>query len=100
MTVVTLGQMPDSTVSNGRVLMEIDNSASPTLNTDISVEVTCNGGTNWTPASLSSVGRGQAGRLVVETVDQATTGGTDCRARVKKLTNKLIPIYGLSLTWN
>lgn len=98
MTVYTTAQTADASVSNGRVLLEIDNTATPTLNTDLTVEVTCNGGTNWTSASLSSVGIGQSGRKVVETVDQATTAGTSFAARVKTLNNKNIPIYGLAMS--
>lgn len=98
MTLLTTAQTADATVSSGRVLIEFDNTATPTLNTDLIVEVTCNGGTNWTAASLSSTGIGQSGRLVVETVDQATTGGTSFAARIKTFNNKNVPIYGVSVT--
>jgi hypothetical protein len=99
MTLVTAAQTADATVSNGRVLIEFDNTAVPTLNTDLTVEVTCNGGTTWTAASLSAVtSYGQGGNKVAETVDQATTGGTSCAARVKTLNNKNIPIYGVTLS--
>lgn len=98
MTLVTTSQTADATVSNCRVLMEIDNTATPTLNTDLTAEVTCNNGTNWTSASLSSVGLGQTGRLVVESVDQACTSGTSFAARIKTFNNKAIPLYGLSVS--
>jgi len=99
MTLITTAQTADASVSNGRVLLEFDNSASPTLNTDLTVEVTCNGGTNWTSASLSSVStNGQGGRKIAETVDQACTSGTSFAARIKTLNNKWVPIYGVSLT--
>lgn len=98
-TVVTTSQTADSSVANARVLLEFDNSASPTLNTDLTVEVTCDGGTNWTAASLSSVStNGQGGRKIVETADQACTGGTSFAARIKTFNNKNVPIYGVSLT--
>lgn len=100
MTLVTTAQTADSSVSNVRVLLEIDNTATPTLNTDLTVEVTCDGGTNWASASLSSVGAGQGGRLVLETVDQACTAGTSVQARVKTLNSKSIPVYGASVTWH
>lgn len=179
MTLVTTAQTADATVSNARLLLEIDNSASPTLNTDITAQVatklstatvtmtiatpgvvthTAHGlsvgdsvifttsgtlptgitagttyfvstvvgvdsyqvsatrggsainttgsqsGTHtatyyvWTAASLSSVGAGQSGRLVIESVDQAATSGTSFVARIKTLNNKSIPIYVLALT--
>ncbi len=99
MTVVTAAQTSDSSVSSVRVLLEFDNTASPTLNTDLTVEVTCNGGSNWASASLSAVtSNSQAGRKVAETADTSCTSGTDFRARLKTLNNKNIPIYGMSLT--
>lgn len=99
MTLVTTSQTTDSSVSNVRVLIEYDNTAAPALNTDLTVEVTCNGGTNWTAASLSAVtSNSQGGRKVAETVDQACTAGTQFAARIKTLNNKNVPIYGVSLT--
>lgn len=99
MTLVTTAQTSDSSVSNGRVLIEFDNSAAPALNTDITVEVTGNGGTNWASATLSAVtSYSQGARKVVETADTSFTSGTDFRARVKTLNNKNVPIYGISLS--
>lgn len=101
MTLVTTSQTADSTVSNGRVLLEYDNTATPTLNTDLTAEVTCNGGTNWASASLSAVtSNSQGGRKVAESVDQScgANTGTSFAARIKTLNNKLVPVYGVSLT--
>ncbi len=50
MTLVTIAQTVDSTVSYGRMLIEYDNTASPTLNTHLTAEVTCDGGSNWASA--------------------------------------------------
>ena len=100
MTLVTTTQTADASTGNVRVLMEIDNTATPTLNTDLTAEVTCDNGTNWASASLSSVGTGQAERKVVESVDQACgASGTSIKARIKTF-NKLIPIHGLTVTWH
>lgn len=41
MTLVTTAQTADASVSNGRVLMEIDNIGAGVLNTDLTAEVTC-----------------------------------------------------------
>jgi hypothetical protein len=100
MTFVTTAQTADASVSNARVLLEFDNGFSnPTLNTDLTVEVTCNGGTNWTSATLSTVSNlGQGGHKIVETADTACTAGTSFAARVKTLNNKYVPIFGISLT--
>lgn len=103
MTLVTAAQTSDSSVSNSRILIEYDHVASPSLNTDLTAEVSCNGGTNWASASLSAV-TSYAGtstqRRVVESVDQScgANTGTDFRARLKTFNNKNVPVYGLSLT--
>ena len=97
MTLVTASQTADANVSNARGLLEIDNSAAPTLNTDLIVELTCNGGTNWSSATLAQIGRGQSGRIVVETADTACTAGTSFAARIKTANNKMIPIHGVAI---
>jgi hypothetical protein len=101
MTLVTTTQTTDATVSYVRVLLEYDNTFAPTLNTDLTVEVTCNGGTNWASASLSAVtSYSQANRKVAESVDQScgANTGTSVAARIKTLNNKNVPLYGTSLT--
>lgn len=100
MTLVTIAQTADATVSNARVLIEYDNTATPTLNTDLIVEVTCDGGANWSAATLSSAGTGQAGRKVAETADTACTSGTSVQARITTDNGKSVPIHGLTLTWH
>ena len=98
MTLVTAMQGADATVSKGRVLIEYDNTAAPVLNTDLTVEVTCDGGAHWTAATLSAVtSNGQGGRKVAESVDQACTAGTSFAARLKTLNNKNVPVYGLKV---
>lgn len=99
MTLVTAMQTADASVSNGRVLLEFDNSDSPAINTDLTVEVTCDGGAHWTLATVSSVtSNGQGGRKVVETADTACTSGTSFAARIKTLNNKNVPIYALTVS--
>ena len=97
MTLVTTTQTSDATVSNGRVLMEIDPISSITLNTDVTAEVTCDGGTNYTTGTLTNVGKGQAGRTVVEATGISCTAGASFAARIKTLNNKNVNIYGLYL---
>ena len=53
MTLATASQTADATVSNARVLLEFDNTATPALNSDLTVEVTCDGGVNWAAATPS-----------------------------------------------
>jgi hypothetical protein len=100
MVVVTTSQTSDATVSNVRVLIELDNVDTPALNSDLSVEVTCNGGINWASASLSSVtANSQNARKAVETVDQAcAASGTSFAARIKSFNSKNVPIYLTAVT--
>jgi hypothetical protein len=99
MTLVTIAQTADATVSNARVLIEFDNTASLTAGTDFTIETTCNGGTNWTAAGTYTVvtSNSQGGRKVIETDDMTCTSGTSFAARIKTLTNKDMPIHGLAL---
>lgn len=97
MTVVTTTQTASSTVSNGRVLIEYDNAATPTLNTDLTAEVTCDSGSNWAAATLSSAGSGQSGRIVAETADTACTSGTSFAGRIKTFNSKNIAVYGVTV---
>ncbi|MBX9827985.1 MAG: discoidin domain-containing protein [Xanthobacteraceae bacterium] len=99
MTLVTTSQTADSTVSSGRVLMEFNPVDSITLNTDLTVEVTCNNGTNWTSATLSTVGTAQAGRKIAETADTVCgTSGTSFAARIKTQNLKNVQIYKTAIS--
>jgi hypothetical protein len=99
MTLVTTTQTASSSSSFVRVLLEYDPIASPTLNTDLTVDVTCDGGSNWAAATLSSAGTGQGGRLVAETAETSCTAGTSIAARIKNLNNKNLQIYATTITW-
>ncbi|QUS39566.1 hypothetical protein RPMA_12505 [Tardiphaga alba] len=102
MTLVTTYQSSDTTVTNGRLLIEYDPLVSVTLNTDITAEVTCNGGANWTPASLSAVSNfsgGAAQRKVAESVDQlCSVSGSSFGARLKTVNSKAVNFYVTSVT--
>lgn len=94
MTLVTTSQTADATVDHARCLLEVDPIDSITYGTDLTIEVTCNGGTNWTAAgSYANCGKGQAGRTVIETDDVSCTAGTSFAARVKTLNNKSVNVY-------
>jgi hypothetical protein len=100
MTVVTTFQTADASVSNGRVLLEIDPIDAVTLNTDLTVELTCDGGANWAAGTLSSIGKGQGGRTIVETADTACTAGTSVAARIKTFNHKSVNIYKTTVSWH
>jgi hypothetical protein len=81
------------------VLLEYNPVDATTINTDLTAEVTCNGGTNWTLATLSAAGTAQAGRNVAETADTTCgTSGTSFAARIKTPTMKNVQIFKTTVT--
>lgn len=97
-TLVTKFQTADASVSNAYVLIEYDNSDAPTLNTDMTCEVTCDGGTHWTSATLSLVtANSQGGRSVATIPDTACTAGTSFATRIKTFNGKVAAIYGVAI---
>lgn len=92
-------QATDTSVSHCRALLEFDNTALPVLNTDLAVELTCDGGSNWTAAPLTLVSsRSQGARNVVESDDVTCTVGSMFGARIKTKNGKLVPIHGVALS--
>jgi hypothetical protein len=98
MTLITTAQTADASVATGQILMEVDTAVGVSYGTDLTAEFTCDGGSHWTAGTLATAGTGQAGRTIAETNAIVCTSGTSFAARIKTLTNKNIPIYGLALT--
>ncbi|KQW22847.1 hypothetical protein ASC80_05765 [Afipia sp. Root123D2] len=99
MTVVTTAQTADASVENASCLIEYDNTAAPTLNTDLTVELSCDGGSTWSTTTLTLLtAYGQGGRSMAKTDDVACTAGTSYTARIKTLNNKMIEIYGVAIS--
>jgi hypothetical protein len=99
MTLVTTAQTADASVGNVRVLLEYNPVDAITLNTDLTAEVTCNNGTNWTATTLSAVGTAQSGRRVAETADAACgASGLSFAARIKTLNAKSVQIHKTTVT--
>lgn len=99
MTLVTVGQATDDSVSKARVLIEIDDSDSPTAGTDFTLDATCNGGTNWHAASSYVTAVTDGVKRMYETNEIACTAGTSVKARIKGMNGKNVPIYGLAVAW-
>ncbi|QUS40567.1 hypothetical protein RPMA_18285 [Tardiphaga alba] len=78
MTLVTAPQTADSTISNGRLLVQFDNSAAPTLNTDLVGKVSCK--LNATTVTISNASPGVISQtshgLSVNDPVYLTTSGT------------------------
>ncbi|WP_441232662.1 hypothetical protein [Bradyrhizobium sp. 1200_D9_N1_1] len=99
MTVVTAAQTADASVSQVQAIIEYNPVAAVTLNTDLTAEVTCDGGAHWTAATLSLLGTGQGGNKVASTPSQATTAGTSIQARIKSANGKNVELHGVALKW-
>lgn len=99
MTLVTTAQTADASASKVRVLLEYNPVDAVTLNTDLTVEVTCDNGSNWASATLSAAGTGQAGHSIAETEETTCTAGTQIAARVKTLNNKNVQLHGTAVNW-
>ena len=98
MTVVTTAQTTDASVSSARALIEYNPIDAITLNTDLTVELSCDGGSNWAAGTLSLVtANSQTGRSVAETDAVACSAGTSFQARVKTLNNKSVQVYGTTV---
>lgn len=70
-----------------------------TLNTDLTLEVSRNGGTNWTAATLTQVNTLGPDRLLT-TPDVSVSGqpsGSSVSVRIKSLNNKLVEFRGLTI---
>ena len=97
MTAVTTAQTPDATVTKNRVLLEYSPNTI-TINTDLSVDVTCDG-TNWTAAALVAAGTAQAGHNLAETADTTCgASGGSFAARLKTFNNKNVQIFKTTVT--
>ena len=98
MTVVTTAQTADTGVSTARALIEYNPVVAITLDTDLTIDLTCDGGAHWTAATLALVtANSQAGRYVAETGAVTCTSGTSFQARIKNLNNKNVQVYGVTV---
>lgn len=97
LTLITTPQTLDVSASRGRLVMEVNPVEALTLGTDLTAEITANGGTNYALAALSLVGRGKGSNRLYESADVDLTDGTSFAARIKSLTNKNFEIHRLAL---
>ena len=92
-----------SVSSMGAVITYKNNAGTNTLNTDIVLEVSANGGTNWTTAVLTAGGTFSTGILQAVANDISVTAGTSIQYRIsfanQALASKEARIYGASLIY-
>ncbi|HMN51130.1 MAG TPA: discoidin domain-containing protein [Xanthobacteraceae bacterium] len=103
MTLVTATQTADTAPSSIRALLEIEAVDAITLDTDLTVEVSRDGGTTWTSAALSECGGTSSGRIAAESAETSVSvqpSGSSVCARIKTFNNKRVNIHGLDLRWS
>lgn len=86
-----------------RALLDVTPVDTITLGTDLTVEVSRDGGTTWTAAGAYTTVRTLGSRKIVETDAVSVTGqpsGTSVRARIKTLNNKNLSVGGVTLAWS
>ena len=92
-----------SVSSMGAVITYKNNEGTNTLNTDIILEVSANGGTNWTTAVLTAGGTFSTGILQAVANDISVTAGTSIQYRISFANqsegSKEARIYGASLIY-
>lgn len=102
MTLVSaaLSPAPASSPSKAQLMVLWKAIDAATPNTDFTVEVTANGGTNWVLGTLADTGITMAGgfRLLLTTVT-LSSGGTTVQCRVKTLNNKSQQVKAIGLLY-
>ncbi|MDA0304931.1 MAG: hypothetical protein O3B76_01405 [Proteobacteria bacterium] len=72
-----------------------------TLNTDLTAEVSRDGGTTWTAVTLTEEATLTTGRILTGTADiSAQPAGTSMKYRIKTLNTKGQRIHGVGLQWS
>ena len=99
----TASTAPASTSTLGAVIVYKDLAGTNTLNTDIVLEVSANGGTNYTTAVLTAGGTFSTGVLQAVANDISVTAGTSIQYRISFANqadaSKEARIYGASLIY-
>lgn len=102
MTLVSADFTAEAQPDTARVVIREQDVDSVTINTDLTVEVSRDGGTTWTAGTLVDEGDYASGVriLAVNGIDiSAQPSGTTMKYRIKSLNNKDLKIHGVSLSW-
>ncbi|MGE0254352.1 MAG: hypothetical protein AB7N54_08610 [Alphaproteobacteria bacterium] len=93
----TASTAPDS----ARIVIDHEALDSVTLNTDFTAEVSRNGGTNWTAATLAQeIDNGSGRQILAGSADlSGQPSGTSMQWRLKTFNGKDQRVYGVSLQW-
>lgn len=100
-TLVNAGLTAASAPSTGRISVQAQFVDSATINTDLTAEISRDGGTTWTAVTLTA-GATNANFTMYsgEATISAQPSGTSMKYRVKTLNNKNIRVSGVVLRWS
>tara|TARA_X000001036_G_scaffold374805_1_gene363346 strand:- start:362 stop:1384 length:1023 start_codon:yes stop_codon:yes gene_type:complete len=101
MTLINNALTASSAPSNGFITVQAQPVDSITVNSDLTVEISRDGGTNWTAATLTA-GATNSGFINYEgTCDiSGQPSGTSMKYRVKTLNTKEVRVSGVVLRWS
>tara|TARA_Y100001973_G_scaffold97767_1_gene154342 strand:+ start:5453 stop:6070 length:618 start_codon:yes stop_codon:yes gene_type:complete len=101
MTLINAGLTAASAPSTGRISVQAEFVDSATINTDLTAEISRDGGTTWTAVTLTAGATN--GNFIMysgEATISAQPSGTSMKYRVKTLNNKNIRVSGVVLRWS
>jgi len=102
MTLISNSVTAESQPDDARVVIFEEDVDSITINTDLTVEISRDGGSNYSTVTLSDEGDYASGqRILVGNVDiSGQPAGTSIEYRLKTLNNKDCKIHGISVLWS
>lgn len=101
MTLVSVGVTAASAPTTGRITVQAQAVDTITLNTDLTAEISRDGGTTWTAVTLAAGAVNSSFTLYEGTADiSAQPSGTSMKYRVKSLNSKEIRVSGVVLRWS
>jgi len=103
MTLVSNAFTAKAAPATGRIHVQVKEIDSSTVNTDLTTEISRDGGTNWTSATLTLVDTLSDGTKAYQNNAVDISGqpsGTSMKYRIKTLNTKEIQIHGTVLQWS
>ena len=102
MTLVSDAFTADSAPDKGRIHIQAKPNETITVNTDLTAEISRNGGTTFTTATLVAKETLADGTIAYEDADVDISGqssGTSMKWRIKTLNTKDVEVHGVVLQW-
>jgi len=100
MTLINSGLTASTAPSTGRISVQAEFVDSATVNTDLTAEISRDGGTTWTAVTLAAGAVNGGFTLYEGSADiSGQPSGTSMKYRVKTLNTKEIRVSGVVLRW-